>query len=231
MKRLIGFGFLACVVAASASARPAKQHDLSIAQKASRLKAGQYVWEPKGNSSGPLFLVISLTAQRAMVYRNGVLIAASTISTGEKGRETPTGVFTILQKEVVHRSRTYDDAPMPYMQRLTWKGVAMHAGHLPGYAASHGCIRLPKGFAKLLYGATQIGTPVMITDEAELAKQARRASEYQRAMAQFNLGMAEQRAAAERALAEFERAKAAYEKALRQNSPKMAKPGLEVASQ
>ena len=231
MKRLIEFGLLACVVAASASARPAKHQELSIAQKASRLKAGQYVWEPKGNSSGPLFLVISLTAQRAMVYRNGLPIAASTISTGEKGRETPTGVFTILQKEVVHRSRTYDDAPMPYMQRLTWKGVAMHAGHLPGYAASHGCIRLPKGFAKLLYGATQIGTPVMISDEAELAEQARRTAEYQRAIAQFNLGMAEQRAAAERALAEFERAKAAYEKALRQNSPKMAKPGLEVASQ
>jgi len=97
-----------------------------------------------------------------LLYRNGVPIAASTVSTGSKGRETPSGVFTILQKEVVHRSRTYDDAPMPYMQRLTWKGVAMHAGHLPGYPASHGCIRLPPRFAKLLYGVTTIGTPVMI---------------------------------------------------------------------
>ena len=128
------------------------------------LNPGQYVWDAKGPSAGPLFLVIDLSKQRAMLYRDGVPIAASTVSTGSKGRETPTGVFTILQKEVVHRSRTYDDAPMPYMQRLTWKGVAMHAGHLPGYAASHGCIRLPKGFAKLLYGVTNLGTPVMIVD-------------------------------------------------------------------
>ena len=86
------------------------------------------------------------------------------VSTGRRGRETPTGAFTILQKEVVHRSRTYDDASMPYMQRLTWKGVSMHAGHLPGYPASHGCIRLPAGFAKLLYKVTKLGTPVIITD-------------------------------------------------------------------
>jgi len=130
-------------------------------QKAARLSTGQYVWQPEAARTGPLFLVIDLRAQRALLYRNGVPIAASTVSTGSKGRETPSGVFTILQKEVVHRSRTYDDAPMPYMQRLTWKGVAMHAGHLPGYPASHGCIRLPPRFAKLLYGVTTIGTPVI----------------------------------------------------------------------
>ena len=229
MKRLIEFGLLACVAAASAPAHPVKQNP-SIAEKASRLKTGQYVWEPKGNSSGPLFLVISLTKQRAMVYRNGVPIAASTISTGNKGRETPTGVYTILQKEIVHRSRTYGDAPMPYMQRLTWKGVAMHAGNLPGYAASHGCIRLPNGFAKLLYGVTQLGTPVMITDEAEFAEQARRAVEYERAIEQFNLEMAEQRAMAARALAEFDRAKAVYEEALQQSNAKVAKRDSKAAS-
>src|SRR4051812_26273728 len=133
-------------------------------EKAVRLKPGQYVWELKADSTGPVFLVIDLRTQRALLYRNGVTIAASTVSTGRRGRETPTGVFTILQKEVVHRSRTYDDAPMPYMQRLTWKGVSIHAGHLPGYPASHGCIRLPRGFAKLLYGVTRLGTQVMITD-------------------------------------------------------------------
>jgi len=231
VKRLIEFGFLACVAAASAATHPVNQQNLSIAEKTARLKPGQYVWEPKGNSSGPLFLVISLTAQRAVVYRNGVPIAASTISTGNEGRETPTGVFTILQKEIVHRSRTYDDAPMPYMQRLTWKGVAMHAGNLPGYAASHGCIRLPKGFAKLLYGVTELGTPVMITDEAELAEQARMEAEYQRATEDYALEMAEQRAMAERALAESDRARAAYEKALRQHNAKVAKPDSKVASQ
>jgi lipoprotein-anchoring transpeptidase ErfK/SrfK len=133
-------------------------------EKAARLKPGQYVWQSKADSIGPVLLVIDLSAQRALLYRDGVPIAASTVSTGRAGRETPTGAFTILQKEVVHRSRTYDDAPMPYMQRLTWKGVSMHAGHLPGYPASHGCIRLPGGFAKLLYGVTKLGTMVMITD-------------------------------------------------------------------
>ena len=162
MKRLIALGLLACV-AASADARPVKHHKASLAQKASRLGPGQYVWEASAASSGPVFMVIDLSRQRAMVYRNGVAIAASSVSTGERGRETPTGTFTILEKKVVHRSRTYDDAPMPYMQRLTWKGVAMHAGHLPGYPASHGCIRLPSGFAKRLYAVTRLGTPVMIT--------------------------------------------------------------------
>jgi len=109
-----------------------------------------------------VLLVIDLSAQRARVYRNGVAVAVSTVSTGRRGRRTPTGVFTILEKRVVHRSRTYDDAPMPYMQRLTWKGIALHAGHVSGYPASHGCIRLPRGFAKRLYAVTQIGTPVII---------------------------------------------------------------------
>ena len=162
MTRLIGLGLLACL-AASAAARPTHHRSLSVAAKAAKLGPGQYLWTQTAASTGPLLLVIDLSAQRALLYRNGVPIAASTISTGRRGRATPRGVFTILQKEVVHRSRTYDDAPMPYMQRLTWNGVAMHAGHLPGYPASHGCIRLPQGFAKRLYAVTKIGTPVMIT--------------------------------------------------------------------
>jgi len=161
VKRLLELGFLACA-AASAAAHPARHRHASVAEKATRLSPGQYVWEAKAASTGPLLLVIDLSTQRALLYRNGAPIAASTVSTGGKGRRTPTGVFTILQKEVVHRSRTYDDAPMPYMQRLTWKGVAMHAGHVSGYPASHGCIRLPRGFAKRLYGITRLGTPVMI---------------------------------------------------------------------
>ena len=161
MKRLLELGFLACA-AASAAAHPARHRHVSVVERATRLSPGQYVWEAKAASTGPLLLVIDLSTQRALLYRNGVPIAASTVSTGGKGRRTPTGVFTILQKEVVHRSRTYDDAPMPYMQRLTWKGVAMHAGHVSGHPASHGCIRLPRGFAKRLYGITRLGTPVMI---------------------------------------------------------------------
>jgi hypothetical protein len=175
-------------------------------------------------------VVINLVSQRAMVYRDGVLIAASTISTGSKDRETPTGVFPILEKQLVHRSSTYDNAPMPYMQRLTSKGVALHAGNLPGYAASHGCIRLPTGFAKLLYRATQIGTPVMITDPAQIAEQQRRMDEFVRANDEFVQQRAEQRAAADRALAEFERAKAEHEEAVRRHEAEMAKLKSEVAS-
>jgi lipoprotein-anchoring transpeptidase ErfK/SrfK len=161
VKRLIQFGLLVSL-AASVAAHPPKHRNASVVEKAARLRPGQYIWEAKGRSTGPLFLVIDLSTQRATLYRNGVVIGASTVSTGRKGRETPTGVFTILQKKVVHRSRTYDDAPMPYMQRLTWKGVALHAGRVPGYRTSHGCIRLPRGFARQLYGVTRIGTPVMI---------------------------------------------------------------------
>ena len=232
MTRLIEFAFLACV-AASAAAQPVKHEKLSVTEKAARLSPGQFVWEPKAASTGPLFMVIDLTRQRALVYRDGVPIAASTISTGSKGRETPTGLFTILQKAVVHRSRTYDDAPMPYMQRLTAKGVAMHAGNLPGYPASHGCIRLPKDFAKLLYGVTELGTPVMITDDEQMRKAAERermAAEYQSTIEELARKKAGLQADAERALAEFDRAKAAHEVTLRQHDAKMAKYKSEIAS-
>ena len=129
-----------------------------------KLKPGQYLWAPAIAPSGPMLVIISLSRQLAFVYRNGVLIGVTTVSTGTKGHETPTGVFTVLQKKVTHHSNLYDSAPMPYMQRLTWDGVAMHAGNLPGYPASHGCVRLPKAFAKLLYGTTKLGMTVVITD-------------------------------------------------------------------
>ena len=232
MRRLIELGFLA-FVAASAAAHPVKQQNLSVVEKAAQLGSGQFVWDPKAASTGSLFLVIDLTRQRALLYRDGIPIAASTISTGSKGRETPTGVFTILQKEVMHRSGTYDDAPMPYMQRLTSKGVAMHAGNLPGYPASHGCIRLPKEFAKLLYGVTELGTPVMITDDEQVRKAAERermAAEYQSTIEELARKKAGLQADAERALAEFDRAKAAHEETLRQHDAKMAKYKSEIAS-
>jgi hypothetical protein len=229
VKRLVAFGFLVWATA-SVAAHPAGG-SLSVVEKAAALEPGQYFWDSKGVSPGPLFLVIDLSAQRVTVYRNGVLIAASTISTGSEGRETPTGVFTILEKEVEHRSGTYDNAPMPYMQRITSKGVAMHAGNLPGYAASHGCIRLPEKFAKLLYDATQIGTPVMITDAAEIAERARTAAEYQRAKDEFARETAEQREAADRAIAAFNKAKATHERLVRQHDAEMAKFKSEVASQ
>jgi len=93
-----------------------------------------------------------------------VRIGVTTISSGKDGYGTPNGVFTILEKDIDHKSRTYDNAPMPYQQRLTWKGVAMHAGNLPGYPASHGCVRLPFEFSKLLFGTTTMGGTVVIAN-------------------------------------------------------------------
>lgn len=134
----------------------------SIADEVGRLKPGEFLWAPEVAPAGPVLVVVSLANQRAYVYRNGVLIGISTCSTGKAGHDTPTGVFTILQKQVDHKSNLYDDAPMPFMQRLTWTGVAMHAGNLPGYPASHGCIRLPLAFAENLYGISRLGMTVVI---------------------------------------------------------------------
>ena len=96
------------------------------------------------------------------VYRNGIRIAVSTCSTGKPGHATPTGVFTILQKDRDHHSSTYNNAPMPNMNRLTWSGIALHAGNLPGYPASHGCVRLPLEFSGSCSRVTHVGTPVII---------------------------------------------------------------------
>jgi hypothetical protein len=128
------------------------------------LKPGGYLWAPDIAPAGPVTVIISLATQRAYAYRNGAPIGVSTVSTGAPGHETPTGVFVILQKAVKHNSNKYSNAPMPFMQRLTWDGIAMHAGNLPGYPASHGCIRLPLAFAKLLFGITKLGLTVVITD-------------------------------------------------------------------
>ena len=138
----------------------------AAAKKPGELKPGQFEWHPDRSPSGPLAIIVSLTKQRVYVYRNGIQIGVSTCSTGKKDYDTPTGVFTILEKEEEHYSKTYDDASMPMMQRLTWDGIALHAGKLPGYPASHGCVRLPKAFAEKLYAVTQTGTPVIMADAA-----------------------------------------------------------------
>jgi hypothetical protein len=129
------------------------------------LKPGDYVWHPEISPAGPVVAIVSLPEQKMYVYRNGVRIGLSTVSTGTKGHTTPTGMFTILQKKVSHESNIYKGARMPHMQRLTWTGIAMHAGHLPGYPASHGCVRLPVDFAEKLYSVTSNGTSVIITDD------------------------------------------------------------------
>jgi len=132
---------------------------------ASQFKPGDYVWKPEVSPAGPVVIIISIPDQTLFVYRNGVRIGRSTVSTGAKGHETPTGVFTILQKKVDHESSIYKGAKMPHMQRLTWSGIALHAGQLPGYPASHGCVRLPSDFAAKLYTVTSNGTTVIVTDQ------------------------------------------------------------------
>lgn len=133
-----------------------------------KLAPGQFEWHPERSKSGPVLMVVSIDDQMAYVYRNGVQIARSTVSTGREGKETPTGVFTILQRKVDHESNIYKGAKMPYMQRLTWTGIAMHAGDLPGYPASGGCIRLPYEFSKKVYGVLSNGSTVAITKKGTI---------------------------------------------------------------
>jgi L,D-transpeptidase catalytic domain len=126
------------------------------------LKPGEYWWRPQLSPSGPLIVLVSVPEQVMHVYRNGILIGRSTVSTGSTGHATPGGVFSILEKKQEHYSKTYDNAPMPNMQRLTWTGIAMHSGNLPGYPASHGCVRLPFDFSQLLFSATSKGGTVVV---------------------------------------------------------------------
>ena len=131
-----------------------------------RLKPGEWVWAPNIAPSGPLLIYVDLSRQIATVYRNGVRIAVTTVSSGKAGHETPTGVFTILQKDAHHHSSLYNNAPMPYQQRLTWDGVALHAGGLPGYPESHGCVHLPFDFSRELFAITSLGATVIVAGSA-----------------------------------------------------------------
>src|SRR6187399_2948833 len=116
-------------------------------------------------AKGPLLIIISIADQRISLYDDGALVARSSVSTGVKGHPTPLGVFSVISKNKWHRSNIYSGAPMPYMQRITWSGIALHAGDLPGYPASHGCIRLTHDFAVRLWHLTKRGTRVIIALE------------------------------------------------------------------
>jgi hypothetical protein len=155
-------GLLALGAAPALASGSKVSSPLQLAKQADKLKPGQWVWGGNIAPQGPVLVYVDLDRQLATVYRNGVRVAVTTISSGKPGFETPTGVFTILEKDKDHRSATYDNAPMPYNLRLTWKGVALHAGNLPGYPASHGCVRLPMEFAKLLFAAMPMGGTVII---------------------------------------------------------------------
>jgi hypothetical protein len=129
-----------------------------------RLKPGDFVWRREIPPAGPTTVVVSLENQMAYVYKSGQLIGAATISSGKAGHGTPVGIFPVLQKARTHKSNRYANAPMPFMQRLNWHGVALHGGSIPGYPASHGCVRLPMKFAERLFGLTALGSQVIIED-------------------------------------------------------------------
>jgi hypothetical protein len=167
--RALATGGRAFATAALAWAMPAMLPPVAMAQaieaRAAGLKPGEYVWRDDATErTGVVEVVISLPSQLAFVYRGGALMGISTVSTGKPGKRTPVGEFTILQKRVFHRSNLYSNAPMPYMQRLTWTGIAMHGGDLPGYPASHGCIRFPNVFARKLFDLTAMGGVVRVVD-------------------------------------------------------------------
>ena len=137
----------------------AKAADGSAAmlEAATSLAPGRYLWEADA-IAGPVSIIVSIADQRLYVYRGDTIVAASAVSTGREGNDTPVG------KKEMHRSNLYNDAPMPFMQRLTWDGVAIHAGRNPGHPDSHGCIRVPAAFAKKLFAATEMGATVEVTD-------------------------------------------------------------------
>jgi hypothetical protein len=133
-----------------------------LAAEAEGLVAGHFVWRPELAPTGPVEIVVSLPQQRAYIYRANTLIGVTTVSTGRPGHRTPTGRYPIMEKRRTHFSSIYDGAPMPFMQRLTMGGIALHAGQIPNYPASHGCVRLPYAMAQNLFGVTQVRTVVHI---------------------------------------------------------------------
>ncbi|WP_245329005.1 L,D-transpeptidase family protein, partial [Bradyrhizobium centrolobii] len=118
--------------------------------------------EAGAKPQGPLVIVVSIDRQKVSIYDSKGVFAESPVSSGMKGHSTPMGVFSVIQKQRFHRSNIYSGAPMPYMQRITWSGIALHAGVLPGYPASHGCIRMPMAFAVKMWNWTKMGARVIV---------------------------------------------------------------------
>ena len=171
--RLLAAAMLAAAPISTIAPASAREAAGEATAPALKLKPGQFRWleDPKqlpastGAVASPISLVVSLAEQRAYVFRGDALLGVTTVSTGKPGHETPSGEFTILEKREFHRSNLYSDAPMPFMQRLTWDGIALHAGDLPGRPASHGCIRLPQSFARQLFELTAKGGTVTVVED------------------------------------------------------------------
>jgi lipoprotein-anchoring transpeptidase ErfK/SrfK len=148
--------------AEAANAAAIARADMYDAFGDANLAPGKYLWRDVPASAGDERVVVSLGDQLAFLYRGDTLMAVTTISSGTSKNPTPTGIFNIHTKKTMHRSRKYENAPMPFAQFIDQYGVALHAGHIPGRPASHGCVRLPAKFAAKLYQVTDVGTPVLI---------------------------------------------------------------------
>ena len=155
---------LLCALAIATTSCTTGFNGLNVPGMFNKLNPQQYTWYPERSPAGPVVIFVSIPRQDLVVYRNGVRIGRCAVSTGRDGHQTPTGVFQILEKDVDHHSKTYGNAPMPYMERLTWDGVALHAGYNPGHPASHGCVRMPLPFAQKLYTVTNKGGTVVISN-------------------------------------------------------------------
>jgi lipoprotein-anchoring transpeptidase ErfK/SrfK len=143
-------------------AAPQAHRDMVATFGRSGLATGEYVWATSEPKEGDPRVVIDLLTQTAYAYRGETLIGATSMSSAKRGKITPLGFWTVLQKKRFHRSRKYNNAPMPFMQRLDEYGTALHGGPNPGYPASHGCVRLPMKFAEKLYALTSVGSKVVI---------------------------------------------------------------------
>ena len=141
--------------------RPTQPRKQKIRRPSAKTQAAHK--ETSAKPHGPLIIAVSIEQQKVRVYDSNGLFAESPVSTGMKGHSTPMGVFSVIQKNKMHHSNIYSGAPMPYMQRITWSGIALHAGVLPGYPASHGCIRMPMAFAVKMWNWTRMGARVVIT--------------------------------------------------------------------
>lgn len=166
-RRIVAFLVLLLSVPAFAQKTPFWGATAPVAfdTPAAMLKKGEFTWAPAVATAGPILVLVSLDEQRAYVYRNNLLIGAAMVSTGKPGHETPTGVFTTLLKDKDHHSSKYNNAPMPFTQKITNDGVALHAGGIPGYPESHGCVHLPSEFARLLFDAAPKGMTVVIANK------------------------------------------------------------------
>src|SRR5689334_9851278 len=154
---IVTLAAMTALTALTADAAPKQARPASPKEEVAPREAGE-----------PIMAIVSIKSQQVTFYDAEGWILRAPVSTGVKDRETPAGVFAVIEKDRDHHSTMYDDAWMPHMQRITWNGLAMHGGPLPGYAASHGCIRMPFGFAEKLFNKTRIGMRVIVSpDDAE----------------------------------------------------------------